>query len=555
MRRLLRALATLIPHRTDWRAMGWGGVGCALLSAAMMTLAFPRWGVDWLAWIGLAPIFAATRSRPPRAAKWLWYLFGVAWIYASVCWFNVTVYVNVLVIGGIILMALILALWVLLFGWCALWLRRLGPLSLALIPMAWVAIEWLHHFGDLAFPWLFLAHTQWARPTLIQSASLFGTHGLSFLIVAGNLILVEVIALAIRVRRGEREFSWVGIAALAWGALMVLNTLLGAHALARWHRPPGEEALRVAIVQPAWEQRDKLEAMMGGALGLDLYRVMLEQLRAMEPGSVDLVILPESVIMDFAFPLEGRHWRDALAHEAERLDATLIFGANRAAPREGLSLDTVVSYSDLEIANSIWVLDPEGNVAGVYDKIRLVPFSESAPLISLIPGLMELTLGNIALFVPGEEHTLLPVRWDSGTALIGAQVCFESTFADLVRRFTREGAQVLVTVTNDAWFLETSGPRQHWIVQPFRAVENRRWTIQAANTGISSVVDPAGIVIERTDLGECTVMHQRVEPLDGQTLYTRHGDWLAQCFLALSALATVFAIARHRRRQRTERPQ
>lgn len=555
MRRLLRALATLIPHRADWRAMGWGGVCCALLSAAMMTLAFPRWGIGWLAWVGLAPIFAATRSRPPRAAKWLWYLFGVAWIYASICWFNVTIYVNALIIGGIILMALILGLLVLLFGWCAIWLRRLGPLSLALIPMAWVAIEWLHNFSDLSFPWLFLAHTQWDRPTLIQSASLFGTHGLSFLIVAGNLILVEVVALAVRVRRGEREFSWVGVAALAWGALMVLNTLLGAHALARWHRPPGEEAIRVAIVQPAWEQRDKLEAMEQPAFSLDLYRVMIEQLRALQPGEVDLVILPESVIMDFAFPLEGRHWRDALAHEAERLGATIIFGANRATVPEGMSLDMIYSYGDLEIANSVWALDPDGEVAGVYDKIRLVPFSESAPLISLIPGLMELTLGNIALFVPGEEHALLPVRRDDKTIPVGAHVCFESTFADLVRRFTLKGAQLLVTVTNDAWFLETSGPWQHWIVQPFRAVENRRWVIQAANTGISSVVDPAGVVIARTDLGECTVMRQRVEPLDGQTLYTRHGDWLAQCFLALSALATVIAIARDRRLRRTERTQ
>ena len=141
----------------------------------MLTLAFSK--LDWggLAWVGLVPIFVVTRGRPPRAAKWLWYLFAATWFYASLFWFNTTDYVNPMIWGGVVLMALTLGLYVLLFAWGALWLRRLGAVSLALIPMWWVvAVEYLRTFGELAFPWLFLAHTQHGRLEVIQSAELFG---------------------------------------------------------------------------------------------------------------------------------------------------------------------------------------------------------------------------------------------------------------------------------------------------------------------------------------------------------------------------------------------
>jgi apolipoprotein N-acyltransferase len=552
MGRLLRslghALSLLIPHRADWRAMGWRGVGGALLSAALMTLAFPRADLGWLAWVGLVPILLATEGREARAAKWLWYLFGALWLYASLCWFNVTAYVNPLVVAGIVLMALILALFILLFGWAAWWFRRLGTApALVLIPMMWSAVEMLRTIGELAFPWLFLAHTQYRHPLLIQSASIFGTHALSFLIVAANTLVAEAVW-RWRTGLGARERRTLLAAAAVWLALMGLNFWGGARALTRWHRPPGANAIRVAILQPDWPQPQKIEALEDEDEASDLFRDLLTMLNRLRPDTVDLVLMPESVVLDYVFPLEGREHFDALAAEAQRLHATLVFGANNAEIPPGLPQGASVRYSDLLIHNSIWAIGPDGEFAGVYNKINLVPFAESAPLITLIPGLMRLTLGPILLFEPGQTANPLPVTPSNGGRPIplGSFVCFESTFPNTVRRFVANGAEVLATVTNDGWFLNSAGPRQHWMAQPFRAVENRRWLIRSANTGISGIVDPAGAVIERTQVGERRILEGSVAPETAITVYTRHGDWPARCFLVICALALAAARFWHR---------
>jgi apolipoprotein N-acyltransferase len=560
IRTFARDLGTLIPHRSDWRAMGWSGVGGTLLSAGLLWLAFPPVSWGWTAWFGLVPIFLVTRGRDPRAAKWLWYLFGVVWTYACIWWFSVTAYVNPLVIPAIVLMALILGLWALLFGWATIWLRRLGGISLALIPLAWVAIEHMRTWGELAFPWLFLAHTQHAHPALIQSASIFGTHLLTALIVGANLLVAELVFLFLspspRIGRG----SW-GVRALAvaiWLTLLAVSVFGGKRALARWNQPPGDGALRVTVLQPNWDQRDKLAAQVSDTVARRLFRDLIMQLNEVEEGTTDLVILPESVILDFTFPLGDPPESAALRAQARRIGATLVFGANRAELREGVQpVNGQVALSDLAIHNSVYSMTHRGGESwAIYDKMRLVPFSESAPLISLIPGLSDLTLGPLVFLEPGVEPLLLLVSSSGGAiAMLGAHVCFESTFPGAVRQFAQAEAELLATVTNDGWFLDTAGAEQHWIVQPFRAVENRRWMIQSANTGISSVVNPAGVVVGRTRLSERATLEARVQPLQGTTVYTRHGDWLAQLSLLLTALGIGAAIRRHRRaeRQRTSR--
>ncbi|NUP88929.1 MAG: apolipoprotein N-acyltransferase [Candidatus Sumerlaeia bacterium] len=545
--RLRRALGRLLPGRADWRAMGWDGVLGALASAALLTLAFPRADLGGLVWVALVPVFAVTRAKPPRAARWLWYLFGVVWSYASLCWFNVTLYVNPLVLGGIVLLALVLGLWMLLFGWAVVWLRRLGPVHLLLVPMLWPALEYTHLFGELAFPWLYLAHTQHGVPVMIQSASFAGTWGLSFLIVAINLLLAE--ALALRFGRAASPAHWAPtvLGTLLWSALMAANLLLGQRALDRWNTPPTERAVRIAIVQPAWAQRDKLAAGEDPAIERDLFALLIDQLRRIEPGHTDLVLLPESVIIDFFFPLGSRVRLADLGQEARRLHAAVVFGANNCALRPGADpAADEIWPSDLTLRNSVWSLDASGEIVATYDKIRLVAFAESAPLVSLVPGLMQLTLGNLALFEPGEAAAPLAVHTPRGPVALGAHVCFESTFPNLVAEQVRSGAEILATVTNDAWFLDTAGPWQHWIVQPFRAVENRRWIVQAANTGPSSAVNPAGVVVHRSRLDHRTTLHADAEPLTTLTFYTRHGDWLARLFGVFSLAGLAAALWRRR---------
>jgi apolipoprotein N-acyltransferase len=191
------------------------------------------------------------------------------------------------------------------------------------------------------------------------------------------------------------------------------------------------------------------------------------------------------------------------------------------------------------------MVDPEGRLAYRYHKIRLVPFGEYVPLKPL------LTLGGrygaklvrqVADFTPGREHTLAAVDGHR----LGAFICYEAIFPDLVRHFAAGGAELLVNVTNDGWYGRTSAPHQHLSMALFRAVENGRYLVRAANTGISAVVDTRGRVVARTELFEATALVRDVPLLGEATFYARHGDVFAWtcAALALGLTGAAFSVRR-----------
>jgi apolipoprotein N-acyltransferase len=184
------------------------------------------------------------------------------------------------------------------------------------------------------------------------------------------------------------------------------------------------------------------------------------------------------------------------------------------------------------------LLTPKGDVALRYHKIRLVPFGEFVPLQPL------LTLGGrygaklvqqVADFSPGAEYAIA----DVGGAHVSSFICYEAIFPDLVREFTARGADLLVNMTNDAWYGRTSAPYQHFAMAAFRAVENRKYLVRAANTGITAVVDPHGRTLEKTALFERTTLVRDVPIVPGQTFYSRHGDVFAWACCAIALVLTL----------------
>jgi apolipoprotein N-acyltransferase len=197
----------------------------------------------------------------------------------------------------------------------------------------------------------------------------------------------------------------------------------------------------------------------------------------------------------------------------------------------------------------IWVgakmLDPQGAVVLRYHKMRLVPFGEYVPVQSV------LTLGGrfsaklvqeVGEFTPGEEYAVGAVDGHP----IAAFICYEAIFPDLVREFAARGAQLLVNITNDGWYGRTSAPYQHFAMAKFRAVENERYLVRAANTGITAVVDPRGRVLDRTELFERTVLVREVALLAGSTFYTRHGDVFAWACLGAAVALTAAGLGKPR---------
>jgi len=193
----------------------------------------------------------------------------------------------------------------------------------------------------------------------------------------------------------------------------------------------------------------------------------------------------------------------------------------------------------------VWVgakmLDNSGALVYRYHKVRLVPFGEYVPFKPV------LTLGGrftaklvkqVADFTPGEGYPVGPVDGHP----VGTLICYEAIFPDLVRQFAAGGAELLVNVTNDGWYGRTSAPHQHLSMALFRAVENGKYLVRAANTGVSAVVDTRGRVVERTELFDQTVLVRDVPLMKGKTFYATHGDVFAWTCVALSLALTAAAL-------------
>jgi apolipoprotein N-acyltransferase len=237
-----------------------------------------------------------------------------------------------------------------------------------------------------------------------------------------------------------------------------------------------------------------------------------------------LVVWPESAVPHY-FDLSP-----ALAEELRELVRShgiyLIFGNDDMDVGEGLD-------------RRVWVgakmLTPGGELPFRYHKIRLVPFGEYVPMEALLSraGVKKL-VRQVGAFTPGTEPRVGHVDGRG----FGAFICYEAIFPDLVREFVARGADLLVNITNDAWYGWTSAPYQHFAMAIFRAVENRKYLIRSANTGITAVVDPHGRVLEQTRLFEPAVLVRDVALVPGRTFYTRHGDLFAWGCLAAAVAFT-----------------
>jgi apolipoprotein N-acyltransferase len=189
--------------------------------------------------------------------------------------------------------------------------------------------------------------------------------------------------------------------------------------------------------------------------------------------------------------------------------------------------------------NAAFLIAPDGSTGAVYRKMQLVPFGEFIPLQHWISFLSPL-VGGLATFAAGESVTMLPV----GGHRVSTAICYEVIFPRLAREAVDRGSELLTTITNDAWYGTTSAPYQHFALASMRAIEQGRYLVRAANTGISGAVDPYGRVVEKSAIFEQTGVVVDVRFLQGRTIYGRIGDVAAYASLAV----TVLALLRFRRR-------
>jgi len=498
----------------------------------------------WIAWFGPALLLLGIEGLEPARAARAALLATLAAHSAVLHWiYVVTVtYGHAPPLVGVvapIALALYTSSFTCAFGAAWAWLRRLGggsPLAAALL---WTALDYLRSMLLSGFPWATLGYSQHQNPALLGLASATGIYGLSFTVALGGAVVAELARA--RVTRSV----------LLAVAVLVAMHGLGA-ALVPAEAGPEAKSLRVAALQGNIDQGVKWSPeWVDNTLGV------YEQLarRAAARGA-RLILWPETAVPG-ALEIDPQ-LRERLARLARETGAAHVVGG------VGVDLDDsgrrILRYYD-----SAFLVDARGEISWRYDKVHLVPFGEYVPLRGLLGWVLGAVASGISSgdVVAGPEPRALPavvpgapveLLDQQGSVKLGVPICYELLFPDLMRRFVERGAGLLLAITNDAWYGRTGAPYQFLAITAMRSAETGVWTVRAANTGISAVIDARGRVREQTSIFERGLVVADVPvlyPAEGGTFYVRHGDVFARaCGIGIVLLAAF----RYRRSRAQRQP-
>ena len=498
----------------------------AVLSGVLLTGAFPKIGIDWLAWIALVPLLYALKDLSVSAGFRVGLITGLVHFLSLLYWLvpvmrtygYLPMYLSVVIL---ILLAAVLALFMALFaaGLTAVGQKPAGCLTW--MPLIWIAQEYIRSFMFSGFPWELLGYCQYNRLQLIQISDILGVYGLSALIAFVNGA-VFITLLHLTKRRWQHTDITKKLAAGSMIALLLgvgLAWFYGHWRLKAIDRLNTEAPkARISVIQGNIDQAVKWDP----AFQIKTIKKYNQLSAAASNDMPDLIVWPESAA-PFYFLYDPAPSKLVL-EGISRTETDYLIGSPSF-----LRTDDGVQYY-----NSAYLIIPEKKTTEKYDKTHLVPFGEYVPFKKWLPFLGKI-VAQVGDFRAGHVGRTLP--W--GREQLGVQICYEIIFPALSRAMAKNGATILVNITNDAWFGKTSGPYQHFSMTVSRAVENRRSLARSANTGISGFIDPTGRILASTDLLQDAVVTRTVPLLKEKSIYTRIGDLFARVCLALVLLITL----------------
>lgn len=518
-----------IAERTDDLLAGASGL--------LLTAACPDLDLNWLAWIALVPLMAALRAASGRTAFRRGMIAGMVHYMTLIYWlvYTMRTYGGLpwyLAVPPLVLLSAYLSLYLGLFA--VIWTRfRKGVLEAAAwAPVLWCGLEYLRSFLFSGFPWGLLGYSQYRNLHLIQISDIFGIYGVSFLLVLGNAAVFFAAACRIGLPwRGDP----VKPAHAAGGLCMAFAALAGTLAYG-WvgirsvdRMTAAAPSLRAAVVQGNIDQMIKWDP----AFQEETTGKYLALSRGIDPRP-DLVVWPETAVPFYLF--DDTALTDRVVEGVREIGAHFVIGSPAYE----------VSGTGADYFNSAYLVTPDGRPAGRYDKVHLVPFGEYVPLQKWLPFIRKLVV-QAGDFKTGEKGETLAVEGAGlGDLGLGVLICYEIIFPDLSRAAAANGAGLLVNVTNDAWYGRSSAPYQHFSMAVFRAVENKRALIRAANTGVSGFIDPVGRIEGSTPLFVDAAVGHAVPVLTRKTLYTRTGDWFAAVCLGITVMLSCIATFRRK---------
>ncbi len=488
----------------------WAGI----FSGLLFSLAFAP--LEWVLLLPLALVpwiaaLAVEERRGRALASGL--LFGVAYWCASIPWI-VTVVTHyggqpgVLGIVCLLILAAILSEWPALVAWGVVACAPPGSWKrLAAFPLLWMASEHARSAVYGGFPWNLTGHALYRHPIWIQTASVWGVYGVGFLVAVISSCLA-----AAALRKVAKPL-------LAASFLVLVVGLAGASRLAG---PPGgtPRPLSVVILQPNISQ----DARLSGSTDVRNYVAVMEQVREAARQKPMLIVIPESALPVY-WQRSGILRRD-LVQIAESCQCEILFN--------DVEEETADRYY-----NVARVVGPRGLIGAPYRKVHLVPFGEYVPLPRVFFFVRQIST-EIGQFAASRE----PVPIDTGQARIGVGVCYEILYPALIRRQVEQGANLLVTISNDSWYGRAGAQAQHFAGALVRAVETRRFLLRAAITGISGIVDEKGRILGELRREERGILRGTAFWLQKDTAWTRWGYRLPRLADILALAVLLFGMVR-----------
>jgi apolipoprotein N-acyltransferase len=539
----------------------------AVLSGVLQILPFPIAGPTPLwrtafCWIALLPLLWALLGNDKTgnpltrmqgailayACGFVWYLGNCYWIYQTMYLYGGLS--RPVAAGILILFCLYLGLYHALFGTLiATFHRRFGRQSaLLLVPFAWVAVE-LARARITGLPWDLLGIAQVDNPLLTRLAPITGAYGLSFIIAAVNALWL------LRIRVRERRYTRLTLTIA--GVVVIVLYVVSLRFIANPASSPTtatatlvQENLEVGAAntgpEPSTQQflesfsylsRYPSPRFLLGIPELDgtpsVYLIREQVPAAGEnpnepaPTPTNLIVWPESPA---PFQDIDPQFRAAMSALARTAHAPVIVGNTGFEPDPA-------SRSGYDLYNRASFFAADGAVAGHYDKMHLVPFGEYVPYKEFFFFAKNL-LNEVGLFEPGRERTV----FNTGGHTYGVFICYESIFGDEIRHLTQEGADVLINISNDGWYGNTSAAWQHLNMVRMRAIENHRWILRATNTGVTAAINPSGRVTAAAPRHRRTSIQVHFAYEQYLTFYARYGDLFAYACAFITTIAFAFGL-------------
>ncbi len=508
----------------------------AAISGILFACSFPNVAMGWLMFIAFLPLFVAlTRARGAGEA------FLLGWLAQTVAWLMMVPWVvrvmshygGLPYATGVVIFVAMCAYLGVYGGAFSLLFHRIAPSTRfrrwLLVPLAWVVVEYARTYLMTGFPWNLIAASIVDYAPLVQFDRVAGPYALGVLILLPSTLVAW---LGRRWGVGDRA-SGVGdsrpnsgprlptldIRTLLPIAGVIIVTFVwwvtGLVAARMLVRPTGTPLARAALLQPNISQEMRWDT---DNLVLIFRRMMAMTEEAASHG-VQVVIWPESTVpLSYA---TTDFYRQAIESISKARNVDVILGSVAEDPKQPEKL-----------WNAAFLVS-DGRTIGHYDKIHLVPFGEYVPLRQML-FFAHALVHAVGQFELGTKDTPLEGRFHYGPA-----ICYEVVFPQIPRTQVVHGANVLVTITNDAWYDGTSAPRQHLNQARLRAVETDRYLLRAGTTGISAVVDPTGHLVQQLEMGRQGIIYADFQPRTSITPYVRFGDWFAWLAIALVVVGLV----------------